>query len=128
MTNSEVIMVIGRITQEYCNVLPRDAVEFFAEGLRRRHRSVPDRYGAALSRCVGEFGDADGSAATEAARTSRYQGRCAHKVTVQLQSDKQGPPRAGLLHFCINRCGNRRQFRWQHERPQGGSQLCQAQH
>ena len=55
MTNSEVIMVIGRITQEYCNVLPRDAVEFFAEGLRRRHRSVPDtaqRYLDALANVV----------------------------------------------------------------------------
>ena len=55
MTNKDVVMIIGRITQEYCNVLPRDAVEFFAEGLRRRHRSVPDnaqRYLDALANVV----------------------------------------------------------------------------
>jgi hypothetical protein len=34
---------MSRITQEFCNVLPQEAVLFFAEGLRRRHNNIPDK-------------------------------------------------------------------------------------
>jgi hypothetical protein len=42
MTDKEMILTVSRIAQEFCNVLPQEAVLFFAEGLRRRHNSIPD--------------------------------------------------------------------------------------
>jgi hypothetical protein len=41
MTEKEMILATSRIAQEFCNVLPEEAVLFFAEGLRRRHKSIP---------------------------------------------------------------------------------------
>jgi hypothetical protein len=55
MTDKEMILTVSRIAQEFCNVLPREAVLFFAEGLRRRHNSIPDatqRYLDALANIV----------------------------------------------------------------------------
>jgi hypothetical protein len=43
MTDKEMILTMSRIAQEFCNVLPQEAVLFFAEGLRRRHNSIPDK-------------------------------------------------------------------------------------
>ena len=55
MTDEEMILTVSRIAQEFCNVLPQEAVLFFAEGLRRRHNSIPDatqRYLDALANIV----------------------------------------------------------------------------
>jgi hypothetical protein len=55
MTDKEMILAVSRIAQEFCNVLPQEAVLFFAEGLRRRHNSIPDatqRYLDALANIV----------------------------------------------------------------------------
>ena len=55
MTDKEMILTVSRIAQEFCNVLPQEAVLFFAEGLRRRHNSIPDatqRYLDALANIV----------------------------------------------------------------------------
>ena len=55
MTDKEMILTMSRIAQEFCNVLPQEAVLFFAEGLRRRHNSIPDatqRYLDALANIV----------------------------------------------------------------------------
>ena len=55
MTDKEMILTMSRIAQEFCNVLPQEAVLFFAEGLRRRHSSIPDatqRYLDALANIV----------------------------------------------------------------------------
>jgi hypothetical protein len=41
MTEKEMILATSRIAQEFCRVLPEEAVLFFAEGLRRRHNSIP---------------------------------------------------------------------------------------
>jgi hypothetical protein len=43
MTDKELILTVSRIAQEFCNVLPQEAVLFFAEGLRRRHNCIPDK-------------------------------------------------------------------------------------
>ena len=55
MTDKEMILTMSWIAQEFCNVLPQEAVLFFAEGLRRRHNSIPDatqRYLDALANIV----------------------------------------------------------------------------
>ena len=58
MPDQETALLVARISQEFCNVLPKEAVLFFAEGLRRRHNSVPDhsqRYLDALASLVQGF-------------------------------------------------------------------------
>jgi hypothetical protein len=58
MPDKETALLVARISQEFCNVLPKEAVLFFAEGLRRRHNSVPDhsqRYLDALANLVQGF-------------------------------------------------------------------------
>ena len=43
MDNKELMIAMARISQEMCNVMPRDTVLFFAEGLTRRHENIPAR-------------------------------------------------------------------------------------
>ena len=64
MTDKEMILTVSRIAQEFCNVLPQEAVSFFAEGLRRRHNSIPDktqRYLDALANIVQQVDDVVGN-------------------------------------------------------------------
>jgi hypothetical protein len=42
MNERAMLMTMARISQEFCNILPRESVLFFAEGLRRRHREIPN--------------------------------------------------------------------------------------
>jgi hypothetical protein len=42
MPDQETVFYMARIVQELCHVMPRKAVTYFAEGLRRRHRAIPE--------------------------------------------------------------------------------------
>jgi hypothetical protein len=42
MPDQETVFYMAQIVQELCHVMPREAVTYFAEGLRRRHRAIPE--------------------------------------------------------------------------------------
>jgi hypothetical protein len=59
MNDRSMLLTMARISQEFCNILPRESVLFFAEGLRRRHRAIPDdtrRYLDALADVIQQIG------------------------------------------------------------------------